>query len=133
MLLPAPRRYHGYFKKRQLTQWAAQRVDRILTVMHRMQMLDDEAFALARAEQLWGKPVDTRDASDPGFAGDEDDEGFVRSRIGELNSKPSDSSKDVDPLGTLPLEAPTLEPLEESVQRSEPMEVSEPFDSKIDP
>ncbi|MBY0370720.1 transglycosylase domain-containing protein, partial [bacterium] len=71
MLLPSPRRYHAYFKKRALTQWAANRVNRILTVMSKMGQLSPEAYQAALAEPLWGAAVVSDNAPgapvDPGW------------------------------------------------------------------
>jgi membrane peptidoglycan carboxypeptidase len=57
MLLPSPRRYHAYFRRRQLTQWADRRVNRILQIMLRMGYIEDGEYQTALAEQLWGNPV----------------------------------------------------------------------------
>lgn len=80
MLLPSPRRYHAYFRKKQLTQWAARRVNRILEVMNRMGFLEDAEYQQALAEQLWGLPVlpDTAPGvpADPGNVTESSSEDF---------------------------------------------------------
>jgi len=82
MLLPSPRRYHAYFKDRQLTAWANQRVGRILRVMSRMQMIEEAIYTAALEEQLWGHPVLPEDAPgapiDPGNADDGSEEFFAQ-------------------------------------------------------
>lgn len=61
MLLPAPVKYHSYFKKRALTPWASARVNQILRVMNRMGFIDDSTFEEARRESLWGEVPDILD------------------------------------------------------------------------
>jgi|GEM_PF-262335 len=76
MLLPSPRRYHAYFRTRQLTQWANNRVNRILQIMNKMGDLDEAQFVAAQSEQLWGMPALADDApgapKDPGFVTSDD-------------------------------------------------------------
>jgi monofunctional glycosyltransferase len=78
MLLPSPRRYHAYFRSKQLTQWANNRVDRILRIMFRMGQITEAEFQVAVQEQLWGMPALPDDApgvpKDPGFVTDSTDE-----------------------------------------------------------
>lgn len=54
MLLPSPKKYHAYYTKRALTEWAQKRVEQILTVMNRMEFIDSETYDAALAEPLWG-------------------------------------------------------------------------------
>lgn len=58
MLLPSPRRYHAaFFPRRQLTQWASNRVNRILEVMNKTGQLQEELFTTALNEKLWGATI----------------------------------------------------------------------------
>jgi len=54
MLLPAPTKYHTYFVKKELTQWANRRVGQILRIMLKMKWLDEGNYGLALSEPLWG-------------------------------------------------------------------------------
>lgn len=54
MLLPSPRRYSVSFRQKKLTPYARRRVSQILLIMHKMGVLDEEAYAVARSEALWG-------------------------------------------------------------------------------
>lgn len=80
MLLPSPRRYHSYFRSRQLTAWANNRVDKILRIMFRMGDLDEEQYTVATNENLWGVPALSDDApgapKDPGFVTESTDDIF---------------------------------------------------------
>jgi monofunctional glycosyltransferase len=80
MLLPSPRRYHAYFRTRQLTQWANNRVNRILHIMNKMGDLDEAQLIAAQNEQLWGMPALADDApgapKDPGFVTESSDDSF---------------------------------------------------------
>lgn len=77
MLLPSPRRYHAYFRKRALTEWAAKRVNRILAVMNKMGHLSNEEYQVALNENLWGAEVISDSApgspADPGWDAQEND------------------------------------------------------------
>ncbi len=55
MLLPSPVKYHIYYQRRQLTDWATKRVNQILHVMNSMGFIDDTAYEQARTESLWGE------------------------------------------------------------------------------
>jgi monofunctional glycosyltransferase len=68
MLLPSPRRYHAYFRQKQLTQWAEKRVDRILQVMMKLGQLPEDQYQVAVEERLWGNSVIAD--SEPGVAKD---------------------------------------------------------------
>jgi monofunctional glycosyltransferase len=57
MLLPSPKRYHAYFRQKRLTQWAANRVNRILQVMNKLGQLPDDQLTVAVNERLWGQSV----------------------------------------------------------------------------
>ena len=57
MLLPSPIKYHSYFRKKALTDWAQDRVDHILKVMNAMGFIDDETYQTASAEPLWEAAV----------------------------------------------------------------------------
>jgi monofunctional biosynthetic peptidoglycan transglycosylase len=59
MLLPSPRRYHSYFKRKHLSPWASGRVNRILQIMNRMGFIDETVYASALQERLWGEPAQT--------------------------------------------------------------------------
>jgi monofunctional biosynthetic peptidoglycan transglycosylase len=54
MLLPSPRRYSVSYRQKHLTPYARRRVSQILLIMHKMGVLDEGAYASARAEALWG-------------------------------------------------------------------------------
>ena len=54
MLLPSPRRYSVSDRQKHLTPYARRRVSQILLIMHKMGVLDEGAYASARAEALWG-------------------------------------------------------------------------------
>lgn len=54
MLLPAPRKYHAYFRTKNLTPWAKKRLNHILRLMHRLGYLDEATYQGGLAESLWG-------------------------------------------------------------------------------
>ncbi len=80
MLLPSPRRYHAYFAKKQLTQWASDRVNRILQIMNKLGQLPDDQLAMATQEMLWGQSIlqDTAPGApeDPGEVTETSEETF---------------------------------------------------------
>lgn len=54
VLLPSPKKYHAYYRTKNLTKWAQSRVDQILRVMNRMSFIDDSSYEVALREPLWG-------------------------------------------------------------------------------
>ena len=55
LLLPSPRKYFVYFKNKELTQWAGNRLDKIVMIMNSMGFLTEEEYQSAQSESLWGK------------------------------------------------------------------------------
>lgn len=54
MLLPAPKKYYVYAKKKEITKWAQSRMDQILNVMVKMGFIEDHVYQAALGEPLWG-------------------------------------------------------------------------------
>jgi monofunctional biosynthetic peptidoglycan transglycosylase len=134
MLLPSPRRYHAYFKRRQLTQWADRRVNRILQIMLRMGYIQELDYQQAVAEQLWGVPVlpDTSPGvpSDPGEVSENPTEEFEApsaetggAPIGQSEVSASPTPSVTEDSAALPVETPSVAPsetVEKSSEESQP-------------
>jgi monofunctional glycosyltransferase len=126
MLLPSPIKYHTYFKKKQLSEWATGRVNRILQVMAKMGFVEEEVYQAALTERLWnmeGTPFKETfpPGDDPSSDLAEEGESISTSQPGDaLESILSDSKPAplpvADPPGTSPAdtaletEAPTTVP-----------------------
>jgi len=53
VLLPSPKKYHGYFQNKKLSPWAQGRVEKILKVMLAMKFIDESDYEGALNESLW--------------------------------------------------------------------------------
>lgn len=53
VLLPSPKKYHSYFKNKELTPWAQSRINKILKVMLSMKFINESEYDDAEAEKLW--------------------------------------------------------------------------------
>jgi len=56
LLLPSPKKYHSYFKNKELTSWAQNRVNKILKVMVSMKFISENEYEEALREKLWEIP-----------------------------------------------------------------------------
>jgi monofunctional biosynthetic peptidoglycan transglycosylase len=121
MLLPSPRRYSVSFRQKKLTPYARRRVSQILLIMHKMGVLDEEAYAVARSEALWGvdaalDAVTDKDIAD-GLEGDGADEsvsdGITRAGTPRAE-RGGEGAGAVAPDGAAPTAAPSTETAPES-------------------
>jgi monofunctional biosynthetic peptidoglycan transglycosylase len=53
VLLPSPKKYHSYFKNKELTPWAQKRINKILKVMLSMKFISEDEYDDAQEEKLW--------------------------------------------------------------------------------
>lgn len=53
VLLPSPRKYHSYFRNKELTAWAQKRINKILKVMLSMKFISEGEYEEAQEEKLW--------------------------------------------------------------------------------
>lgn len=102
MLLPSPKKYYVYYKKRALTDWAQKRVDQILNVMNRMQFIDEESYQVALGESLWGVAGTSRKARPESLDIPEEDpnvseEMFEKASQPEIKTAPPDAPRTETP------------------------------------
>ncbi len=55
MLLPSPRKYHSYFQKKTLSDWANKRINRIIRVMNKLGFISDLEYEDSLLFSLWGE------------------------------------------------------------------------------
>ena len=143
MLLPSPKRYHAYFRQRRLTQWAANRVNRILQVMNKLGQLPDEQYTMAMNERLWGQSV-LPDGSpgapvDPGWDVTESVDEVFEPATGKAGAPPADApmptlslspSSPKAPAEAEPANTVTADPL--AADPASGMPVSDDVEKKLD-
>ena len=99
MLLPSPRRYSVSYRQKHLTPYARRRVSQILLIMHKMGVLDEGAYASARAEALWG--VDAVSDKDIEKALDDGEDESVADSVTRAGT-PHPESTESPPTGATP-------------------------------
>lgn len=102
MLLPSPRKYHTYFKKKALTPWAKNRVEHIIETMFRLGYIDEESRNRGLGESLWGVEKGEPGGPDGGVSDDPSLEDSDASTEGTAPAESAAPSPVTPPSGEAP-------------------------------
>jgi len=113
MLLPSPIRYHAYYRKKELTKWANRRINQILLVMNSMGHLDENEYASARGESLFGETPENLDPNAVPSGGED-------TEVPAISESDSFENLSAPASPPPPAPAPEAAPVEEAAPSEEP-------------